>query len=125
MVFGAIGCNRVGIVDAAMYCCRLVERSRAAMSAAVRRRGRRPTLRVGRAALAVFFLVFTSTFPVVVPFSCSGRLPRFAACLEHRAGDAVSRRALPGRHAGLSPFRLGAACLGVVCAGSITISLGG
>jgi len=81
-----------------------------------------------RGAVAVFLLVFASTFPVVIPFFVFRTVPSFALRVSNGVALAMlyaGGHAL-GRHEGLRPVPLGLAMMGV---GSvlvfITIALGG
>jgi VIT1/CCC1 family predicted Fe2+/Mn2+ transporter len=129
MVVGAIGCNIAwGLVDAVMYLMSiLTERVRG--RAAQHDETTRPRLEANDwlAAVAVFLLVFLSTFPVVIPFMLiddAGRALRVsnvvAISMLFWGGYAL------GRYASWRPWRTGGAmaAVGVVLV-AITIALGG
>jgi len=126
--------GRAAIADAipeelrAAFGAQHVEEARLALS-----RGpepaRRPTLNLGdaRGAIGVFFLVFLSTFPVVLPFAFVADAHR---ALRLSNGVAVALLFLGGlglgRYAGLRPLRTGLALVAVgAVLVAITIALGG
>lgn len=123
MVVGAIGCNLAwGIVDGVMYLM-------ATLAARVKETAARPRLERNDwlGALAVFLLVFLSTFPVVLPFLF---LSNALAALRLSNAIAIAMLFLTGyafgRNSGLHPWKTGLSMvvLGIVLVG-ITISLGG
>jgi VIT1/CCC1 family predicted Fe2+/Mn2+ transporter len=78
-------------------------------------------------ALAVFLLVFLSTLPVVVPFFFGGDV-RTALRISNLVAIAMLFGASfkLAQHAGLRPFRTGAAMVGIgVALVAIAIALGG
>ena len=122
MLIGAIGCNTAwGIVDGVMYVIgALVQRQKEGLDNSV-------TWRDLKGALACFLLVFSSTFPLVIPFLVIDEAHRalrwsnaVALVMLYITGHSL------GKWAGFRPFRSG---LVMVLIGLIltvaTIALGG
>ena len=87
----------------------------------------RLTLRDIRGAIAVFFLVFLSTFPLVIPFTVMSAPVR---ALRVSNGIAIAMLFFVGyslgRHAGYRPLRIGLSMVAIGAAlVSLTIALGG
>jgi VIT1/CCC1 family predicted Fe2+/Mn2+ transporter len=133
LLAGAIGCNIAwGIVDAVMFLLSTItERGRELLSES-RAAGEPPprprfTKTDWLSALAIFLLVFLSTFPVVLPFVIFAHVP-----LAIRMSNLVAIVMLffvgyvYARHGGLSPWRTGGSMvlLGLALV-AITVALGG
>ncbi len=128
VLFGAIACNVAwGIVDGAMYLINiLTSRGREAMLAGG---GSAPALtrRDWAGAVAVFLLVFFSTFPIVIPFAV---FRNYQVAMRASNGIAIVMLFTAGftlaRYGGFGPWRTGLSMvvLGVVLV-AITIALGG
>ena len=129
LLAGAIGCNIAwGLVDAVMYLINsLTSRGREIMLSGATGAGPQLTRDDWLGSVAVFLLVFLSTFPVVIPFVVFQE-PRVAM----RASNAVAIALMfasgfvLARYGGFSPWRTGLSmvALGVVLV-AITVALGG
>jgi VIT1/CCC1 family predicted Fe2+/Mn2+ transporter len=129
LLLGMIGCNLAwGLVDAVMFLMQAVtERGRGLLTSPEPRPMPELTKEDWLGALAVFLLVFLSTFPIVIPFlvfrnvHVALRVSNLVAIvMMFIAGYEVAK------HAGYHPWRIGfsVVLLGVVLVG-ITIALGG